>query len=281
MRFHVPHKRSLLYTAISFTLLPLANPTFAQQGTPEVEEVVVTGSYIRRSEGFQAASQVTQLSADDLADTGTMNLGEVIQNMSFVGGPSSSTTNTIQGTSSRSQSIDLRGLGARSTLTLMDGKRVADENVQVMVPTIAIQRIDIVADGAAALYGNEAVAGVVNFVPYTSYDGGKVEVYGERDGEGDYDEESAQAMWGGDIGGLDVVLAGQYKTNSRLGWDERPYLSQAGMNYSSLAPGNYSVPVLTPLVSTLAHSLLLQIQTAPRRASVKAIEWMKTTIHAA
>jgi len=243
MRFHVPHKRSLLYTAISFTLLPLANPTFAQQGTPEVEEVVVTGSYIRRSEGFAAASQTTQLSADDLADTGTMNLGEVIQNMSFVGGPSSSTTNTIQGTSSRSQSIDLRGLGARSTLTLMDGKRVADENVQVMVPTIAIQRIDIVADGAAALYGNEAVAGVVNFVPYTSYDGGKVEVYGERDGEGDYDEESAQAMWGGDIGGLDVVLAGQYKTNSRLGWDERPYLSQAGMNYSSLAPGNYSVPV--------------------------------------
>ncbi len=246
MRFNIPHKRRLLCTAVSFSLLQLTNQSFAQApaaADPEVEEVVVTGSYIRRSEGFAAASQTTQLSADDLADTGTMNLGEVIQNMSFVGGPSSSTTNTIQGTSSRSQSIDLRGLGARSTLTLMDGKRVADENVQVMVPTIAIQRIDIVADGAAALYGNEAVAGVVNFVPYTSYDGGKVEVYGERDGEGDYDEESAQAMWGGDIGGLDVVLAGQYKTNSRLGWDERPYLSQAGMNYSSLAPGNYSVPV--------------------------------------
>lgn len=46
MRFHVPHKRSLLYTAISFSLIPLANPSFAQQGTPEVEEVVVTGSYI-------------------------------------------------------------------------------------------------------------------------------------------------------------------------------------------------------------------------------------------
>ncbi|MES3007103.1 MAG: TonB-dependent receptor [Pseudomonadota bacterium] len=246
MRFHVPHKRRLLCTAISLSLLPLANQSFAQapaQADPEVEEVVVTGSYIRRSEGFAAASQTTQLNADDLADTGTMNLGEVIQNMSFVGGPSSSTTNTIQGTSSRSQTIDLRGLGARSTLTLVDGKRVADENVQMMVPTIAIQRIDIVADGAAALYGNEAVAGVVNFVPYTSYDGGKVEVYGERDGEGDYDEESAQAMWGGDIGGLDVIVAGQYKTNSRLGWDERPYLAQAGMNYSSLAPGNYSVPV--------------------------------------
>jgi outer membrane receptor protein involved in Fe transport len=243
MRFHVPHKRSLLYTAISFSLLPLATPAFAQQGTPEVEEVVVTGSYIRRSEGFQAASSVTQINADDLADAGTMNLGEVMQSMSFVGGPSSSTTNTIQGTSSRSQNIDLRGLGPRSTLTLVDGKRVADENVQMMVPTIAIQRIDIVADGAAALYGNEAVAGVVNFVPYSSYDGTKIEVYGERDGEGDYDEESAQMMWGGDIGGLDVVLAGQYKTNSRLSWDERPYLAQSGMNYSNSAPGNYRVPV--------------------------------------
>jgi len=242
MRNNAPHKRRLLCAAISLSLIPIANQSFAQADR-EVEEVVVTGSYIRRSEGFQAASQVTQINADDLADEGTMNLGEVIQNMSFVGGPSSSVTNTIQGTSSRSTSIDLRGLGARSTLTLLDGKRVADENVNVMVPTIAIQRIDIVADGAAALYGSEAVAGVVNFVPYSSYDGGKVEVYGERDGEGDYDEQSAQAMWGGDIGGLDVVLAGQYKTNSRLGWDERPYLAQAGMNYSSLAPGNYTQPV--------------------------------------
>src|SRR5690606_32604264 len=131
------------------------------------------------------------------------------------------------------------GLGARSTLTLLDGKRIADENVNSMVPTIAIQRIDVVADGAAALYGNEAVAGVVNFVPYTSYDGTKVEIYGEMDDGNDYDEESLQMMWGGDIGDLDVVLAGQYRTNSRLGWDERPYLAQAGMNYSSNAPGNY------------------------------------------
>ena len=241
MRKSAPYKRSLLCAAISVSLLPLATSSFAQE--PEVEEVVVTGSYIRRSEGFTQASQITQLSADDLKDEGTLNLGEVIQNMSFVGGPSSSITNTIQGTSSRSTSIDLRGLGPRSTLTLLDGKRIADENVNTMIPTIAIQRIDIVADGAAALYGNEAVAGVVNFVPYASYDGVKMEVYGEQDSRGDYDEESAQFLWGGDIGDLDVVVAGQYRTNSRLGWDERPYLAQAGLNYSSNSPGNWVQPV--------------------------------------
>ena len=233
-------KKRLLCTAISLALLPFGGNAIAQQD--EVEEVVVTGTFIRRSEGFTQASSVTQLSADDLADEGTLNLGEVIQNLSFVGGPSSSITNTIQGTSSRSTTIDLRGLGASSTLTLLDGKRIADENVNVMVPTIAIQRIDIVADGAAALYGNEAVAGVVNFVPYSSYDGLRVETYGEQDSRGDYDEHSTQVLWGGDIGDVDVVLAGQFRSNSRLGWDERPLLAQSGLNYSSNAPGNWVVP---------------------------------------
>ena len=244
MRFNVPHKRNLIYTAVSLSLISLSSQGYAQQAVdPEVEEVVVTGSYIRRSEGFTQASQITQLSADDLKDEGTLNLGEVIQNMSFVGGPSSSITNTIQGTSSRTSNIDLRGLGPRSTLTLIDGKRTVNENVNAMLPTIAIQRLDIVADGAAALYGNEAVAGVVNFVPYASYDGAKVEIYGEQDSRGDYDEQSAQFLWGGDVGDIDVVLAGQFRTNSRLGWDERPYLAQAGLNYSSNAPGNWVQPV--------------------------------------
>lgn len=243
MRFRIPHKRSLLFTAVSLSLLPLSNPSFAQQN--DVEEVVVTGSYIRRSEGFTQASQVTQLSADDLIDAGTLNMGEVLNGMSFVGGPSSSVTTSIQagGHSSSSSTVDLRGLGPRSTLTLLDGKRIINKNVNAMVPTIAIQRLDIVADGAAALYGNEAVAGVVNFVPYRSYDGLKIETYGEGDSRGDYDEHSVQALWGGDVGDIDVVMAGQFRKTSRLGWDERPELSQAGLNYSSAAPGNYTRPV--------------------------------------
>lgn len=241
MRRNIPYKRSLLCAAISFSLLPIATPTFAQQD-PEVEEVVVTGSFIRRSEGFTGASAIRQISADDLVDEGTLNLGEVVQNLSFVNGAASAITNTIQGTTSRSTEIDLRGLGARSTLTLLDGKRLVNENVNTLIPSIAIQRLDIVADGAAALYGNEAVAGVVNFIPYKSYDGFKLDTYGEQDSRGDYDEESIQAMWGGEVGEIDVVLAGQYRQNSRLGWDERADLANAGLVLSSNAPGNYFVP---------------------------------------
>jgi len=240
MQSRIPHKRSLLCAAISLSLVPLASTSFAQQD--EVEEVVVTGSFIRRSEGFTQASSVTQLSADDLVDQGTLNIGEVVQNLSFVNGSASAITNTIQGQDSRSTSIDLRGLGARSTLTLMDGKRLVNENVNALIPTIAIQRMDIVADGAAALYGNEAVAGVVNFVPYTSYDGLKIDTYAEQDSRGDYDEHSIQMLWGGELGEIDIVLAGQYRSNSRLGWDERSLLANSGLVFSSNAPGNWFTP---------------------------------------
>ena len=240
MQFKIPHKRSLLCTAISMSLLPLSGTTSAQDS--QVEEVVVTGSFIRRSEGFTQASAVTQLNAADLEAQGTLNLGEVVQNLTFVNGASSAVTNTIQGTDSRSSTIDLRGLGPRSTLTLLDGKRLVDQNVNALIPTIAIQRMDIVADGAAALYGNEAVAGVVNFVPYKSYDGFKVDSYAEQDSRGDYDEHSVQMMWGGEIGDLDVVLAGQFRQNSRLGWDERSLLANSGLTISSNSPGNWYVP---------------------------------------
>jgi len=236
----IPYKRSLLCAAVSLSLLPLAGQTIAQDES--IEEVVVTGSFIRRSEGFQSASQATQLSAEDLEAQGTLNLGEVVQNLTFVNGASSAITNTIQGTSDRSSNIDLRGLGPRSTLTLLDGKRLANQNVNTQIPTIAIQRLDIVADGAAALYGNEAVAGVVNFVPYKSFDGLRVETYAEGDERGDYDEHSVQMLWGGDIGDLDVVVAGQFRSNSRLGWDERPVLANSGLTISSNSPGNWYVP---------------------------------------
>jgi len=159
MQRRIPHKRSLLCAAISLSVLPQASQAIAQQDT--VEEVVVTGSYIRRSEGFTGASAVVQLDAEELEAQGTLNIGEVVQNLAFVNGAASSITNTIQGTDSRSTSIDLRGLGASSTLTLLDGRRLASHNVNALIPTIASQRMDIVADGAARRYGSEGVAGVV------------------------------------------------------------------------------------------------------------------------
>ncbi len=244
----IPATQRKLSLSIKFVLatlpcLPIL--AHAQNDTQTVEEVLVTGSYIRRSEGFTAASQVTQFSAEDLEAEGTINMGEVVQNLTFVNGAESAITNSVQGTSSNVTSVNLRGLGASSTLTLMDGKRVPTENVLVMLPNIAIQRLDIVADGASALYGSEAVAGVVNFVPFKNYEGLKLEAYTEGDSRGDFRDSQLSLLWGGTISDdIDVVFAASHRDNTELAWHERPLLLQSGLTFSGTAnPGNFNVPL--------------------------------------
>src|SRR5690606_41651387 len=89
-------QKKLLCAAIPFSLLEISGGSIAQEA--EVEEVVVTGSFIRRTEGFRAASPLTQITADDIAAAGTPNMGDVIANMSFNQG-SAVTQNSLTGAS--------------------------------------------------------------------------------------------------------------------------------------------------------------------------------------
>jgi iron complex outermembrane receptor protein len=237
----VNYRVNLLSAAIAAALLIPSGAAIAQDA-PEVEEVVVTGSFIRRTEGFRAASPITQIGAEDIALAGTPNMGDVIHNLSFNQG-STVTQNSLTGASSTTTSINLRGLGAGATLNLVDGMRVIGTNVNTFLPQIAIQRLDIVTDGAAALYGSQAVAGVVNFVPRTSYDGVKVEVYQQGDSRGDYKDTQLSFLGGTEISGLNVVFAADYRTNGRLRMRDRPDQMNAGLTSSSTSnPGNYNVP---------------------------------------
>lgn len=233
-------QKKLLCAAISVSLLQVTGSVFAQE--PEVEEVVVTGSFIRRTEGFRAASPITQLSAEDLAVEGTPNMGDVVHNLSFNQG-SSVTQNSLTGASSTSTSINLRGLGEGATLNLVDGMRVIGTNVNTFLPQIAIQRLDIVTDGAAALYGSQAVAGVVNFVPRTAYDGVKVELYQQGDDRGDYKDTLLSVLGGTEWNGINIVAAAEWRTNGRLKMIDRPDQMNAGLTSSSTPnPGRYLVP---------------------------------------
>ncbi len=96
-------------------------------------------------------------------------------------------------------------------MPLIDGKRVVTTNVQQLLLTMALQRMDIVTDGAAALYGTDAVAGVVNMVPYTSYDGFKLEYYEEGDSRGDFRNNETSFLAGRAFGDVDIVVAGSYQ----------------------------------------------------------------------
>ncbi len=235
-------RRKTLYTSIALGLL--STPFYASAQQNSVEEVIVTGSYIRRSAGIIAASPITSLSADDITAEGTLNMAQIVQNMTFNNG--SGVTNSIQasGASSNSAAFNLRGLGTRATLQLIDGKRVTNPNVQWLIPSIAIQRMDIVTDGAAALYGTDAVAGVVNILPYKSYEGLKIEHFNEEDSRGDFRDQTTSFLWGKALGNdVDLVVSGSFRHNGTLEWADRPKLLLAGLTDNSGAnPANWNVP---------------------------------------
>lgn len=233
---------NLLSSAIALSLLGGTGQTLAQ--STDLEEIVVTGSFIRRSEEIIAASPVTSFSAEDIEGQGTVNMAQIVQNLTFNNG--TAVTNSIQGVVNTTSNFNLRGLGPRATLTLIDGKRVASDNVQTMLPASALQRMEIVTDGAAALYGSDAVAGVVNLIPYQSYDGLEVEIFSEGDSREDFNRTEASFLGGRSFGGVDIVVAGSQVNSTTLAWNERPEYVRAGLTHNGGGnPGNYLVPIRT------------------------------------
>ena len=165
-----------------------------------VEEVLVTGSRIR---GARNASPIVSISREDIDLAGFTTVEQVFEKLpqNFGGGASRDTltdsandTNVAGGNvgnDAGGTSVNLRGLGASSTLVLVDGRRLSPSgfgsaftNVS-SIPVTAIERIDVLTDGASAVYGSDAIGGVVNFVLREEYDGAETRLRYGQDGNGD------------------------------------------------------------------------------------------------
>jgi outer membrane receptor protein involved in Fe transport len=147
-----------------------------------VEDIVVTGSRIR---GGQTASPVIRVDAEQIREEGLADLGEVIRSLpqNFGGGQNPGVASgNLAGAGNANQnitggsSLNLRGLGPDATLTLLNGRRMTYGGfVQAVdvsaIPVEAVDRIEIVADGASAIYGSDAVGGVANVILKRDYDG--------------------------------------------------------------------------------------------------------------
>jgi iron complex outermembrane receptor protein len=147
----------------------------------QLEEVVVTGTHIR---GVSPASPLIVLTSVDIANSGLTTTGDVMRNLpqSFAGGQQSTIGTNGFGpwqnlaNFNNSDSANLRGFGSDSTLVLINGLRAAVTGLQGSVdisaiPIAAIDHVEIVTDGASALYGSDAVGGVVNFILKKDYSG--------------------------------------------------------------------------------------------------------------
>ena len=159
----------------------IASPAMAQSAAEEAssgEEIVVTGSRLARPD-LEAASPVTSVSAEAIQISGANNAEEFLRDLpqavAAIGG---NTNNGNPGVAT----IDLRNLGEERTLVLVDGKRFVpyDSNGIVdlnMIPSALIERVDVLTGGASSVYGSDAIAGVVNFIMKSDFEG--VEVDGQ------------------------------------------------------------------------------------------------------
>jgi outer membrane receptor protein involved in Fe transport len=146
--------------------------TIAQDST-EVGAVVVTGSRIPRPD-LDSASPVTVLTNETIETSGITDIGDLLQSIpSMSGSPIGTTTNNG---GNGSVLIDLRGMGVDRTLTLVNGKRVVDFGDYQTIPQNMIERVEVLKDGGASVYGADAVAGVVNIITRAGFDGLEVNV---------------------------------------------------------------------------------------------------------
>ena len=239
------------------------------QGVGPVEEIVVTGSMIRR-DNFDLSSPVDVITGQDIEEAGTVNMGDVLVNMASQSGVSSGETVPYS-------FGNLRGLGPGATMELMDGHRLLFGDANATYPQIAIERIEILTDSASALYGSEAVAGVINYIPKHRADGIELRVDAAMV-EGVFDKPDSKY---GILGGwsrddTDVVFAYEYRVRkeirqthprfsryidsrvNRVGADAQGRLSSLGPWEDSNFPGTFDVPIrdaVTGRTTTLGNGL--------------------------
>ena len=175
---------------------------------PSIEQIVVTGSRIVR-DGFEAPTPVSVLSVDDLNVIAEPNIADAVNRLPALQrslGTSNSSTNVSSGTGGVNN-LNLRALAAVRTLVLLDGKRIVGASLAGFenngsVPDInnfpsgLVERVDVVTGGASAVYGSDAVAGVVNFVLDTDYTGVKGDVAGGVSTYGDNEEYKVSLTFG-------------------------------------------------------------------------------------
>lgn len=259
MRKRIVRESLLASTIIGGAALSFmaATPAFAQTAEEEVSEVsaiVVTGSRIRQP-GYEASSPITSLSSESIAMSQPVAVEELVKDLPAAVPAVGSATNNGSGGGA---TINLRGLGTNRTLVLINGRRVVPFNLEGVVdtntiPLALVERVDTVTGGASAVYGADAVAGVVNFILKNNFEGVEVNSSYGFSGEDDAVRRKFDVTIGGNFAedrGNAVVSFGYTKTDPlyqvRRPWGEVALSSTSGkpLGSGTSVPGRFG---LTPV----------------------------------
>ncbi|WP_265312499.1 TonB-dependent receptor [Sphingomonas lycopersici] len=233
-------RASAMMLGASLLTIALIAPAGAQElaatpaaGAPEAGEVVVTGSRIQRRDAATVGPLLT-ITADDIAKSGSVSPGDLLQKLPSAG--VSLNSNGTQGTSYGASSINLRYLGGSEgsgnrVLVLVDGHRWVDAVGQRgfrdfvdlnTIPMGMIEGMEVLKDGASAIYGADAIAGVVNIKTIRPFDGIRGSTRMGITDKGDGSEYSATLNVGKRFGRASIVLSGSYYESKAIRTDARP-----------------------------------------------------------
>lgn len=133
-----------------------------------LEEIVVTGSLLTTSAAAEEGSApLDVISVDEIRERGNTSVFEAVRNLPQLAGYAD---NDTRSGARDTKQVNLRGLGAQYTVVLLNGRRLGQNNLN-LVPFTAVERIEVLKDGASAVYGSDALAGVVNVITRRDYDG--------------------------------------------------------------------------------------------------------------
>ena len=259
------HKRTKVAAGVMLAIGTLAATGAWAQGSQRVE---VTGSSIKRI-AAEGALPVITISREEIDKSGATSTQELIQNLPSMQGFVSSAQSVNAGGGGVT-TASLRDLGTAYTLVLLNGRRVAPYNTGSSVnleqlPLSAIERIEILADGASALYGSDAIAGVVNFITKSNTTAGGIDIKVSRPqaAGGDQNSVSFSKGFGSfDKDGFNVLVGASFQKDQQIKASEREFsktgvfpFSYQGTNYWFYQTSGNANPPNIPLDSR-AGSLL-------------------------
>lgn len=265
MKFHNKAlAQSVAYAlAIAGSSLAITNTARAQESpTPQkIEKVEVTGSGIKRIEG-EGALPITVITRSDIDKSGATTAIELLQLISAnTSSGNISLGNVIGALTFSSQTASLRGLGGGRTLVLINGKRASGFAGEVngvqgvnlaVIPFAAIERVEVLKDGASAVYGSDAIGGVINFILRQDYRGGEVTIYAgapTRSGGGAQQTISGAA-------GIGDLTTDKFNVVVSASYNDQKNLVQRDRNFSNTA---YRADI--GLDSTSSHTFPARITT--------------------
>lgn len=210
----------------------------AQEANQQLERVEVTGSSIKRISG-ESALPIQTITSADIAKTGYTTVTELIQNLPAMQG---FTTNSqsVNGGGGGAATASLHALGSSYTLVLLNGRRLAPLNTGSTVnlnsiPLAAIERVEVLTDGASALYGSDAIAGVVNFITKKDSTNGLVNVNAylpQHDGGSSRSASISKGFGDLDRDKFNILIAASYDKQDKLDASQRSFSNTGILKFS-------------------------------------------------